>query len=308
MQRKIMFDFKEPDGFICIDKPSGVTSHDIVNKIRKLYSTKKVGHTGTLDPMATGVLVVLVGRCAKAAEYLSCEDKRYLCHMKLGITTDTEDTSGTVLTKSDSLPSQAEVFRVCADFCGRIMQTPPMYSALKVNGKKLVDLARAGITVERESRPITVYSIVPEYISDDEYSLDVHCSKGTYIRTLCADIGSKLGCGGAMSYLRRTQSGIFTLKNSYTIEQIEQLPIDERASLLAPSSELFSDLPKLRLPDFYEKLYKNGLEIYLSKINADFSLNSRVALYDLNGFYSLGEVFAFPDGLALKSVKFFRLD
>ncbi len=302
-----MINYKEPDGFICIDKPSGVTSHDIVNKLRKLYSTKKVGHTGTLDPMATGVLVVLLGRCAKAAEYLSCEDKCYTCHLKLGLTTDTEDTTGNILTNSDTLPSKAEVFAVCKDFCGDIIQVPPMYSALKVNGKKLVDLARAGITVERQGRPITVYSIDPEYLSDDEYSLNVHCSKGTYIRTLCADIGKALGCGGAMSYLRRTKSGMFSLDDSYTLEQIEQLSTEERFSLLSPTEMLFSDLEHIELPEFYEKLYKNGLEIYLKKIGMQFKLNQKLAVYDKNGFYSLGQIISYPDGLALKSVKFFKL-
>ncbi len=125
-----MINIKEPDGLFCIDKPSGITSHDVVGKIRRLYKTKKVGHTGTLDPMATGVLVILLGRCAKASEYLICEDKKYLCRLKLGITTDTEDTSGNILTRSDSLPPQAEVFRVCSEFCGDIIQVPPMYSAL----------------------------------------------------------------------------------------------------------------------------------------------------------------------------------
>ncbi len=302
-----MTKFIEPDGFICIDKPSGITSHDVVNKLRKLYSTKKVGHTGTLDPMATGVLVVLLGRCAKAAEYLSCEDKCYTCHMRLGITTDTEDTSGNILTRSDTLPSQAEVFAVCKNFCGDIMQTPPMYSALKVNGQKLVDLARAGITVERESRKITVYSIEPELISADEYSLNVHCSKGTYIRTLCADIGNALGCGGAMSYLRRTKSGLFSLENSYTLDQLELMSPEERLTLLSPTEKLFSDLDRIELPEFYEKLYKNGLEIYLKKIGSDLKPDQKLAVYDKDGFFSLGQVFSFPNGLALKSVKFFKI-
>ncbi len=302
-----MINIKEPDGFICIDKPSGITSHDVVGKIRRLYKTKKVGHTGTLDPMATGVLVILLGRCAKASEYLICEDKKYLCRLKLGITTDTEDTSGNILTTSDSLPSQAEVFRVCSEFCGDIIQVPPMYSALKVDGKKLVDLARAGITVERKGRPIKIYSIEPKYISDDEYELSVHCSKGTYIRTLCSDIGAKLGCGGAMSYLRRTKSGNFTLDNSYTLEQIENKDSDDRLSLLGPTECIFSDLQQITLPAFYEKLYKNGLEIYLSKLGADLREGQSLAVYDKDGFYSLGKVSSYPDGLALKSVKFFRL-
>ncbi len=303
-----MVEIKEPDGFICIDKPSGITSHDVVNKLRKLYSTKKVGHTGTLDPMATGVLVVLLGRCAKAAEYLSCEDKRYTCRLKLGITTDTEDTSGNILTKSDTLPSEAEVFAVIGNkFRGEIIQIPPMYSALKVGGKKLVDLARAGITVERQGRPITVYSINTKRISDSEYELDVHCSKGTYIRTLCSDIGAALGCGGVMSYLRRTQSGIFSLENSHSLDHLEALSREDRLTLLRPTHELFSDLQQTVLPEFYEKLYKNGLEIYLSKIKKEFSVGQKIAVYDKNGFFSLGEVMSYPDGPALKSVKFFRL-
>ena len=184
----------ELNGVIIVNKHKGVTSHDIVFKMRKLFNTKKVGHTGTLDPMAEGVLPILIGRAAKAAEYLTAEDKGYTAEIQLGITTDTEDTSGKILTKCDTLPTKTEFLEACNAFVGDIKQVPPMYSALKVGGKKLCDLAREGIEIEREARQIHINSIIPEEVDEKSgiYRLFVDCSKGTYIRTLCADIGWQL--------------------------------------------------------------------------------------------------------------------
>ena len=224
----------EISGVILVNKHKGVTSHDIVFKIRKLFGTKKVGHTGTLDPLATGVLPVLVGRAAKAAEYLLCESKKYVAELQLGITTDTEDITGNILTKTDTLPAKNEFFEACRAFVGDIMQVPPMYSALKVNGQKLVDLARQGIEIERQARPITVYSLVPEEIDEKKglYRIAVSCSKGTYIRTLCCDIGKSLGCGATMTELQRTESGGFEIEDAYTIEDLEKMSYEERAGCL----------------------------------------------------------------------------
>lgn len=297
----------EPSGVIILDKPAGMTSHDCVNKIRKLYNTKKVGHTGTLDPMATGVLPILVGRAAKTAEYLSAEDKTYVAGLRLGITTDTEDTTGTVLTESDNIPDEATVLEVCKGFVGEIMQTPPMYSALKVGGKKLVDLAREGITVERKARPITVHSLDVVRTDSTNYILSVHCSKGTYIRTLCADIGAKLGCGGAMSSLNRAASGPFTLSDAVTLEELGCKDYDERVSMLRPVEELFSDLAKVKLPPFFEKLSRDGNEIYQKKIQTSYPVGTRVRLYGKDGFYALGEVRDYKDGSAIKVIKLFSL-
>lgn len=296
------------DGLICIDKPIGYTSHDIINKIRRLYGTKKVGHTGTLDPMATGVLVVLIGRCAKASEYLLCDDKEYIARVKLGITTDTEDTSGEILSHCDKIPTEEEFYRVCEQFIGKQLQIPPMYSALKVNGKKLYELARAGQVIERSGREVTIRSLDAKKLSDDEYSLTVLCSKGTYIRTLCADIGSRCGCGGAMSYLRRAKSGKFSLSDCHTLDELESMDLQQRLSLLLPTESLFSDLPHVKFPDFYDKLFKNGCEIYQNKVGLSYPVSQRVAVYDSVGFYALGEVFEFEGGTGIKSVKIFRLD
>ena len=297
----------EPSGVIILNKPEGMTSHDCVNKIRRLYNTKKVGHTGTLDPMATGVLPILIGRAAKAAEYLSAEDKTYVAGLRLGITTDTEDTTGTVLTECSDIPDEQKVLEVCASFVGEIMQTPPMYSALKVGGKKLVDLAREGITVEREARPIKVHSLDAIRIDDTNYILSVHCSKGTYIRTLCADIGAKLGCGGAMSGLNRAASGPFTLSDAVTLEELGCKDYDERVAMLRPVEELFEDLARVKLPPFFEKLSRDGNEIYQKKIQTSYPVGTRVRLYGKDGFYALGEVREYEAGSAIKVIKLFSL-
>jgi tRNA pseudouridine55 synthase len=296
-------------GVVIVDKHEGVTSHDIVFKIRKLFGTKKVGHTGTLDPMATGVLPVLIGRSAKASEYLLAEDKGYEATVQLGITTDTEDTSGTVLTRCDALPTKEQFFEACNHFVGDIMQIPPMYSALKVNGQKLVDLARKGIEIERQARPIRVFSIVPSVVDEEKgiYKLSVECSKGTYIRTLCADIGAFLGCGASMSALRRTKSGNFTINYAHTIEDIEKMSYDERVALLMPTESLFEELDFVTLSDFYARLCRSGCEIYQKKIGASFTVGTKVRMCDKNGFFALGEVREYPDGLAIKALKLFVL-
>lgn len=286
-------------GAIAINKPAGMTSHDVVNKIRRLYGTKKVGHTGTLDPMATGVLVVLVGRAVKASDLLTNEKKRYRAGLLLGVVSDTEDVTGNVAETGAKIPEKAEVLRAVASFEGEIMQVPPMYSALKRGGQKLVDLARRGITVEREARPVTVYSISAEGDGRD-YTLDVECSKGTYIRTLCADIGQRLGCGGVMSSLLRTAAGGFDISDALTLEELEKMSADERIAALVPSEKLFPSLDALSLPDFYARLALNGCEIYQKKIKSDFPVGAAVRVYAGREFIGLGEVGEYPDGTAVK--------
>jgi len=294
-------------GILIVCKHAGVTSNDIVQRLRRLYGTRQVGHTGTLDPMATGVLPVLIGRAVKASDFIMAENKRYTAEMHLGLETDTEDSTGTVLRRCENIPPEDEVLRVCADFVGEIEQIPPMYSALKVNGQKLVDLAREGITVERQARRITVSSLSAERISDDTYRLDVRCSKGTYIRTLCADIGRKLGCGAVMSALTRTESGPFSLEQAFTVAQLEKLTPEARVNLLLPLEEFFGELPAVRLPDFYARLARNGCEIYQSKIHSGYEIGTLVRLYRAGEFFALGRVQEYPAGSAVKAVKIFSL-
>ena len=299
----------EPSGIIIINKPEGMTSHDVVNKMRRLFSTRKVGHTGTLDPMATGVLVILIGRAAKAAEYLSSDEKGYVATLRLGTTYDTEDVTGTPLSTCSDIPDESAVYSVTERFTGEILQTPPMYSALKVNGQKLCELARKGIEIERQPRPVTIFSIEAKKSElPTDYILSVKCSSGTYIRTLCADIGAALGCGGAMATLCRTLAGGFSIENSHTLEELEALSPEERISLLMPTEALFYGLEAIRLPAFYEKLCRNGCEIYTSKLRLTLPLGQRVRLCSQSGdFFALGEVREYENGPAIKAIKLFDI-
>ena len=297
----------EPDGIILIDKPKGITSHDAVNRMRRLLRTKKIGHTGTLDPDATGLLVILAGRAAKAAEYITADEKVYEAILRLGITTDTQDISGEIISKCDVIPDSEAVYGAVRSFEGAYMQIPPMYSALKQNGRKLVDLARRGIEVEREPREVVIKEIKAQKINGRDYGIYVRCSKGTYIRTLCDDIGKKLGCGGCMAELRRIKSGNFDIKDAVTLSECEDMTYEQLCERLMPTESLFSSLPVLKLSDFFLKLCKSGCEIYQKKINTSFEPGQRVRLYDEEGFFALGETGEYEDGTAVKSVKVFRL-
>ena len=290
-----------------MNKHSGVTSHDIVGKVRRLFGLRRVGHTGTLDPLANGVLVMLVGRAAKAAEYLSADRKAYIATLRLGLTTDTEDVTGTVLTQSDEIPTAEKVADVTKRFLGNIEQIPPMYSALKVDGKKLCDLARAGKTVERAPRPITIYRLdVTPTDTPTDYILNVECSSGTYIRTLCADIGNALGCGGVMATLTRSAAGGFSLDSALTLEELNEMSDEQKIAALIPTEELFSDLVRIILPEFYYRLCVGGCEIYQKKIRTDLPLGTRVRLCSPTGeFFALGEVREYDDGTAIKAIKTF---
>lgn len=301
---------REPDGVLIVYKHQGVTSHDVVGQIRRLYHTRRVGHTGTLDPMATGVLVILVGRAAKACEYLSADRKRYLAGMRLGMTTDTEDVTGEVLSTSDALPTATDVEAILPRFRGVIEQIPPMYSAIKVNGQKLVDLARRGEIVERAPRQIEIFDLSAMPTENPcEYRLDVSCSGGTYIRTLCADIGTALGCGGVMSSLERIETGGFSSAQAHTVAELEAMSDDERLSLLIPTERLFSSYPSLPLPAFFERLCRSGCEIYLKKLGLSLPVGARIRLTTADGdFFALGEVREYPDGIAVKAIKIFSLE
>lgn len=293
-------------GVIIINKEIGPTSQGVVNRVKRLLGVDKAGHTGTLDPMATGVLPVLVGRGVKASEFMLSSDKHYLATLLLGRTTDTEDVTGETLTECDNIPSEAEVISAVESFVGSYMQTPPMYSALKVGGKKLCDLAREGITIEREPREVTIHSLTAEKISEREYTLDVHCSKGTYIRTLCADIGEKLGPGGCMQTLCRASASGFSLSDAHTLGELENMSDAEREACVFPVEYIFRSLDEVRLPDFYSRLAHSGLEIYLKKIGTDLPIGSRVRLSDKDGFFALGEVREYEQGLAIKPIRQFN--
>jgi tRNA pseudouridine55 synthase len=300
---------KEPSGVLCLYKEAGMTSHDAVNKVRRLFHTKQVGHTGTLDPMATGVLPILVGRAVKASEYLLCDDKEYIAGLQLGLTTDTEDVWGKTLTRCQTLPSKEEVLAVKERFLGDILQTPPMYSALKVGGQKLCDLARQNKEVERSPRPIHIYSLEIEPLDEENglYRLKARVSKGTYIRTLCADIGASLGCGAAMASLERSAGGPFTLEDTHKLSDVERMTDEERCSLLLPLESLFSSLEGLELPEFYGKLASSGCPIYLKKLGCSYPEGRRLRLYRGGVFFALGEVGIHPDGMAVKAIKQFVL-
>ena len=298
---------KQANGIVIIDKGEGLTSQGVVNRVKRLLSASRAGHTGTLDPMATGVLPVLVGRAVKASEYMMSTKKHYIATLRLGITTDTEDITGKTLTESDDIPTEERVREVCASMLGESMQTPPMYSAIKVNGHTLMELARRGEVVERQARPITVYRLDVQKLSEREYSLDVVCSKGTYIRTICADIGAMLGCGGVMSALRRAETATFTLDDAYTLEQIEKMTDEERQNIVIPVEKIFEQYPIVNLPDFYATLAHNGAHIYQKKLGTDFPVGAKVRMYDREGFFSLGEVRQYEESkTAIKPIKAFR--
>jgi tRNA pseudouridine55 synthase len=293
------------NGVVIVNKEIGPTSQGVVNRVKRIFGASKAGHTGTLDPMATGVLPVLLERGVKASEFMLSSDKHYVATLLLGVTTDTEDVTGEVITECNDIPDEARVLSVVESFVGKYMQTPPMYSALKVGGKKLCDLAREGVTIEREAREVVIHSIIAERINEREYTLDVRCSKGTYIRTLCADIGARLGCGGCMKTLQRASASGFTLEDAHTLDEYEKMTDEEREAAIFPVEYIFRELPEVRLPAFYAKLAHSGLEIYLKKIDLDLPLGARVRMSDGDGFFALGEVREFEGGNAIKPIRQF---
>ncbi len=244
------------NGIVIIDKPQGWTSQDVVSKLRGVLHTKRIGHGGTLDPMATGVLPVFVGRGTRAVEFFEHAEKTYEATLRLGITTDTEDISGEVLeTKEVSVPEEA-FLAVLEQFRGDIQQIPPMYSALKLNGQKLYDLARKGREVERPSRTVTIHKLECLKFSGDTARLLVHCSKGTYIRTLCKDIGAALGCGGCMAQLRRVSAGAYTIGEAVPLPELINSPEPEK--YLRPVDSMFIHYPAVTLTPNQEKRCCNG--------------------------------------------------
>lgn len=251
------------DGIVIIDKPAGWTSMDVCAKLRGILKTKKIGHAGTLDPMATGVLPVFVGRATRAVSFAEGGEKEYVAGLRLGRTTNTQDTEGETLTQSPVTVGREELEAVLPRFTGEISQIPPMFSAIKINGQKLYDLARQGKEVERKARTVTIFALeVVEQVSETDYILRIRCSKGTYVRTLCHDIGQALGCGGCMFSLRRTMAAGFTLDESVTLERMQE----GGEALLRPTDSLFRDRPDYRLKtEKQEERCRNGNPFFIQE-------------------------------------------
>lgn len=251
------------NGIIIIDKPAGWTSMDVCAKLRGILKTKKIGHAGTLDPMATGVLPVFVGQATRAVSFAEGGEKEYVAGLRLGRTTNTQDTEGETLTQSPVTVGREELEAVLPRFTGEISQIPPMFSAIKINGQKLYDLARQGKEVERKARAVTIFALeVVEQVSETDYILRIRCSKGTYVRTLCHDIGQALGCGGCMFSLRRTMAAGFTLDESVTLERMQE----GGEALLRPTDSLFRDRPDYRLKtEKQEERCRNGNPFFIQE-------------------------------------------
>ena len=247
------------NGILLVDKPSGWTSNDVVQKLRGILRERRIGHAGTLDPMATGLLTVFVGRATRAVEFAEADAKRYRAALRLGLTTDTQDITGTVLRQEDADITREALEQALQDFRGEIRQVPPMYSAVKVNGERLYKLARRGETVERAARTVTIHSLELLGREGEDWILDIRCSKGTYIRTLCQDIGEALGCGGCMAALRRLEAGAFTVEEAHALEEIAQAASEGRAeTLLHPTDTLFRGVPAETVGAAAEKKIRNG--------------------------------------------------
>ena len=244
------------NGIVIIDKPAGWTSQDVVSKLRGILKTRRIGHGGTLDPMATGVLPVFVGRATRGVEFFEHAEKTYEATIRLGLTTDTEDTSGTVLEEKEVSVSEEDFLGVLPKFRGKIQQIPPMYSALKVNGQKLYDLARKGREVERQPREIEIFKLECLEFNGAEARLLVNCSKGTYIRTLCKDIGEALGCGGCMAALRRVTAGEYTIGDAVTLDEL--IAAENPENYLRPVDSMFRNYPAVTLTPTQEKRCRNG--------------------------------------------------
>ena len=261
------------NGIILIDKPQGWTSHDVVAKLRGILHERRIGHSGTLDPLATGLLVVFVGRATRAVEFAEADSKEYIAGLRLGLSTDTQDISGNVISECSDLPDEEAVYRAVNGFVGDIEQIPPMYSAVKIGGKKLYELARKGQSVERSPRKITVSSIEIIGREGGDYLLKIACSKGTYVRTLCNDIGASLGCGACMSSLRRISA-----------DEVENAANDGRmVDIMLPVDTLFSALPELKVPESAAKRLKTGNIIKISAHDCDYRVYSESGEFLLVG-------------------------
>lgn len=270
------------NGILNVYKEKDFTSHDVVAKLRGICKQKKIGHTGTLDPDATGVLPICLGKATKLCDMLDDTDKAYKVTLLLGVETDTEDMTGTILRESEVTCTEEEVKETIFSFLGDLEQIPPMYSAIKVNGKKLYELAREGKVIERKPRPVTIYAIEEVHISLPEISMVVRCSKGTYIRSLCRDIGAKLGCGGCMKDLVRIKACGFDLEHAYTLTQIEEMrDRDCLKDAIFPIDSAFSSYERVILPKEYQKFLLNGNVLPFQPESKE----KKLRVYDFEGHF-----------------------
>lgn len=287
------------NGILLVDKPADWTSHDVVAKLRGVLGERRMGHSGTLDPMATGLLVVFAGRATRAVSFSENHSKCYEAHLRLGLTTDTQDTTGTVLSRTDRRVTRAELEAVLPQFRGDILQVPPMYSALKVDGQKLYEIARRGGEVARRPRPITIEALTVLGETDGDYVLRVRCSKGTYIRTLCHDIGAALGCGGVMSALRRTEVGGYRVADAHTMDELCALTREAAQRLLLPVDSLWPDVPQVTITAKAERLARCGNPFALAVADGTYRI------YAASGaFLLLAQV---TDGTAVTIKSFFEV-
>lgn len=290
------------NGIINVLKPTDMTSHDVVAVLRRLLHFKKIGHTGTLDPMAVGVLPICVGRATKVVEHLTNDQKTYRCEIKFGESTDTQDRWGTVLEQSDKRPTLEEIEAVLPQFHGEIDQVPPMYSALKVDGKKLVDLAREGIVVERKARRQTIHALEIIRVYPEGLCMDVTCSKGTYVRTICHDIGEALGCHAHMTSLIRMQSGVFKIEDALTLEEVSHMVEQGRLNeILLGLDTPFKSLESCNISKFALAKLLNGIKIDLSSFLIEKpEVNCSYRLYCENDFIGIGAYDAATKRLSLE--------
>ena len=276
------------NGIINIYKEQGYTSFDVVAKLRGILKMRKIGHTGTLDPDATGVLPVVLGSATKLVDMLTDKRKEYIATLRLGITTDTLDITGTVLSETVPVVSEGEVREAILSFIGPMLQTPPMYSAIKVNGRKLYELAREGIEIERQKRSIEIFEIKILDMSLPDIKIKVECSKGTYIRSLCADIGDKLSCGAVMTSLVRTKSGDFAIERAYTLKEVEEAAAKERVEdMITPVDYCFMSYARVTVNGELLKAVRNGNMIKKADIAQDLTEGdiSKVRIYDPDGHF-----------------------
>ncbi len=290
-------------GIICLDKPCDMTSFMAVKRVSRILGVKKAGHTGTLDPMATGVLVIMLGHCTRFIELLPEHRKSYSARVKLGLTTDTLDITGEVLTESPVNVTEEQLLKVAENFKGEISQVPPMYSAIKKDGERLYDLARKGIEIERESRQITIEKLHIYDFDGTQFSMDVTCSAGTYIRSLCDDIGKALGCGAVMTSLRRTEANGFSIENAVTLPELEKL-VSEKAeqSVITSVEKALMSYPEITVTSPQANRFRNGGELGYERLHGDFSVGIYRVYSPERKLLGLGEILTEKGDLTVRRV------